>query len=48
LEVDDDRMMRVISLTEKDEQGKPKVLAEYQAGVIGVIGQLISLQKEIR
>jgi hypothetical protein len=32
LEVIDDRMMRVISLTEKDEQGKPKVLAEYEAG----------------
>ena len=27
-----DGMMRVISLTEKDEQGKPKVLAEYEAG----------------
>jgi WD40 repeat protein len=27
-----DGMMRVISLKEKDEQGKPKVLAEYQAG----------------
>jgi hypothetical protein len=39
-------MMRVISLTEKDEQGKPKVLAEYQAG--GGFWQLISLQKEIR
>jgi WD40 repeat protein len=27
-----DGMMRVISLTEKDEQGKPEVLAEYKAG----------------
>ena len=27
-----DNMMRVISLTEKDEEGKPKVLAEYEAG----------------
>jgi hypothetical protein len=42
----DDSMMRVISLTEKDEQGKPKVLAEYQAG--GGFWQLIFLQKEIR
>jgi hypothetical protein len=32
----DDRMMRVISLTEKDEQGKPKVLAEYKAGGDGL------------
>jgi WD40 repeat protein len=28
----DDGMMRVISLTEKDKEGKPKVLAEYEAG----------------
>ena len=28
----DDYMMRVISLKEKDEEGKPKVLAEFEAG----------------
>ena len=30
----DDSMMRVISLTEKDEQGKPNVLAEYKTGAV--------------